>query len=161
MKKAKENHPKKETKSNKERAKLHRVRKKKYIEEMQEKVKDLETEVLSLKEENIRLNAIISEFEQGKTSDSKVEEKPQMHHHESFAFFDLPKMLKKEPENVRFTMIDQAFDFIDDFNEERVNHIKNAFDIIINDTISNASKAMYACFKDLDIKEWGKKLLGK
>ena len=147
---------KKAVKSNKERARLHRLRKKKYLEDMNEKVRQFEDRVLELEQENIRLATIIAQFEQGKTEGIKSDREMKIIEAENYATVLLPKLIKSDPDKVRFSMIHQAFDNLEMANEDRVILIKQSFKTILDYIVSVETKVIYACFKNLDISEWAK-----
>jgi len=98
------------TKPNKLRAKEHRERKKEFIDKLHAKVKTLETQVIQLKIENKQLNDILKSAISPKTQDVLEEKKSSLEKAENYAYVELPKSLKENPKQVRFTMLDQAFE---------------------------------------------------
>jgi len=66
-----------------------------------------------------------------------------LHEYEDFVFDKLPKMMRKNPEDVRFSTVSQASEHISDFSNERIDYIKTCFSKIINNIVNLRTKVMH------------------
>jgi len=131
--------PKQNVKTSKLRAKEHRERKKEYIINLEKRVTELEKLNLELTLENNKLKELVETCEKP----NQLNEISQLKKIEDFTFEEIPKMMEKDPEKVRFTMIEEEIDKISNFADERVNLIKNSFRTILDSIDSPDSKTFY------------------
>ena len=61
----------------------------------------------------------------------------------------LPWMIKNDPEQVRFTMLDQTMDNIGSYGSYRIQLIKNWFKIIIENIVDDKIKAIAAWLNNI------------
>ena len=66
----------------------------------------------------------------------------------------LPNMIRDNPKNVRFTMIDQANDKMGSYGSYRVQLIKSWFKIIIDNIIDDRAKAAIAWINNIPISKF-------
>ena len=125
--------------NNKERARLHRERKRFYYQEIESEVQELREKIRLLTEENEKLKEEIKEKslwvcsdKHGKTwiLDEKTNEKEfnkdleRLIQEEKFAYEEIPKMLKNNPEKVRYTLIDQTKETMGSYGTARIKFLK-------------------------------------
>lgn len=73
---------------------------------------------------------------------------------ENFAYIDLPNMIEKNPEQIKFTMIDDARERIGNYGSMRVDLIKNAFKTIIDNIVCGETKAIIAILNHMPVRKW-------
>mmetsp|Transcript_7720 Transcript_7720/g.6833 ORF Transcript_7720/g.6833 Transcript_7720/m.6833 type:complete len:84 (+) Transcript_7720:212-463(+) len=81
--------------------------------------------------------------QKGYNSEKNQFEHP-LHEYEDFVFDKLPKMMRKNPEDVRFSTLAQASEHISDYSDERIDYIKTCFSKIINNVVNFRTKLMHA-----------------
>ena len=131
-------------KTNKDRSKEHRQRKKLYINTLEEKVQHLEERVRELEAENESLKELVESSKPDPEDSTALNKHEVLINEEKYAYINLPKLLKVDPEKVRFTMIDQTLDVVGDYGSKRVTLIKDCFRTIIDNIMSIESKALFA-----------------
>ena len=107
-----------------------------FFSNLEEKYKKLEQENLSLKLEVSQLKEKLSKYSEETKGfwNENIIEGPheRLKTEEKFAYEGLLNLIKQNPEQVRFTMIDSVLQSVGDFGTERVNFIDNyKFEIII------------------------------
>ena len=88
-------------------------------------------------------------FIQGPLERLKTEEK--------FAYEGLLNLIKHDPEQVRFTMIDSVLQSVGDFGTERVSFLKDWFRKILENVIPIDSKAAIVLFDNISLSKFIKK----
>ena len=112
-------------KDNKQRAKEHRERKKRYIVELESELAQLKAKVARLETENRRLKAqskACSVVSAGANIDGLLQ---RLEYESQYAQETLPDMMKVNPEQVRFSMIEQTNDVMGSYGSCRVQLIKS------------------------------------
>mmetsp|Transcript_17109 Transcript_17109/g.15073 ORF Transcript_17109/g.15073 Transcript_17109/m.15073 type:complete len:298 (+) Transcript_17109:9-902(+) len=149
-------------KSNKLRSRECRERKKKYITVLEAKIKSLE-------EENLRLSGENSLLTTQNESSVKTDETPIIHReypptfehplleYEDFVYDKLSKLIRKDPDEVRYSTLEQANEHITDFSDDRVDYLKTAFKSIIENVVNLETKCYQTCHKNLHVSEWLKR----
>ena len=118
----KEKHVKGTAKSSKIRSKEWRERKKKYISTLETKINQLTKEIETLKEENTDLKSKISNISGSPISKPQGKFENSLEEYEDFVYDKLPKMVKRNLNEVRFSTIECAVDHITDFRYEIIEH---------------------------------------
>jgi len=136
----------KTTKSAKERARDHRKRKAEYIRTLQIQVKQLQSQVIELTQDNERLKVFIASNHGNSCNNEEVKDTYQenIQDSEKFAYEDFPKMFKERPEQVKFTMIHETFEKLNNSSPLRINLIKNAFTTILDSILAPDTKCFYS-----------------
>ena len=132
-----------------------------FFSNLEEKCKKLEQENLSLKLEVSQLKEKLSKYSE-ETKGSRNEIIIECPHErlkteEKFAYEGLLNLIKQNPEQVRFTMIDSVLQSVGDFGTERVNFIKDWFRKILENAISPDSKAAIVLFDHISFSKFVKK----
>ncbi|CAI2375160.1 unnamed protein product [Moneuplotes crassus] len=152
-------------KSSKERSRDHRRRKKEYYSGLEAKIKQLQMQIEALKEENIELRQrvvhIPSKISEQASHCTESNQKHALQISENYLYNTMKKNLKKEPEEVRFSMIEQSVEEVRDCSEIRINYIKQCFSNIINNIASVGSKAFSAIFNEMKVKDYAQCLQAK
>ena len=153
------------TKDNKQRAKEHRERKKRYIAELESELAQLKAKVARLEAENRRLKAQSkagSVISAGSNIDGLLQ---RLEYESQYAQETLPDMVKDNPEQVRFSMIEQANDVMGSYGSCRVQLIKSWFKLIIDNIVDDRMKGVMAWISSLSIPKfnaiWKPSKLGK
>ena len=146
--------------SNSQRAKLHRDRKKQYYTEIENEVQQLRDQVRQLNQENETLKHSLSNMKQCRCNEEIKEEKlignseenqykevadiskdlQSLLDEEKFAYEEIPKMLRNNPEKVRYTLIDHTKEVMGTYGSARIKLLKTAFRTIIEHIVSLESK---------------------
>ena len=71
-----------------------------------------------------------------------------------YAFEVLPKMIKNNPEKVRFTMLDQIIENMGSYGSYRIQLIKNWFKIIIENIVDDKIKAIAAWLNNMSVAKF-------
>ena len=124
-------------KQNKDRVKEHRERKKRYIENLESQIVQLKAQIASLKAENKKLaeetkyagSAPISKGIEGLLQQLEDDSK--------YSLETLPEMIKNNPEQVKFSMIEQTSDSL---NNCRIQLIKKWFRAVLENIIDDKIK---------------------
>ncbi|CAI2369960.1 unnamed protein product [Moneuplotes crassus] len=152
----------KQTKSSKQRAKEHRERKKQYIQILEDKVKNLEKENLSLKQQ---LKQQKNKEEQTKEEDknatsSKIagqsciyKYNSSLQEYEDYYFNTLAKKILLDPTQVRYSEIEQAAEKICDYGDKRREYLKNTFKDFLDNIMNPEMKTIAAACKNLSLSE--------
>ena len=124
-------------KQNKDRVKEHRERKKRYIENLESQIVQLKAQIVSLKAENKKL-AEETKYA-GSVSITKGIEGllQQLEDDSKYSLETLPEMLKNNPEQVKFSMIEQASDTL--YNC-RIQLIKKWFRTVLENIVDDKIK---------------------
>lgn len=133
---------KRKGKTNRLRAKEHRQRKKQYIEDLESRVKELETLNLALTLENKNLKEMVKSLNDVKIIPEE-DKRSQLKKRETFTFNEMPDIFKNDPDKVRFTMIEESMEQISGFSDERLDIIKDSFRDILDNVGSPDTKALY------------------
>ncbi|CAI2374465.1 unnamed protein product [Moneuplotes crassus] len=165
------NQPKTNRKTMKERSKEHRERKKAYISNLETKIVDLETQVRDLTTENEHMKAQLEKSssecktqvvekksgaaKSSDTSKNKIEKsfKSSLHEYEDFVYDKLNKKMLENPDEVRYTTLEQAYEHIEDYSDDRFIYIDRQFRNIINNIVGIETKIYQACLKNLKLSE--------
>ncbi|CAI2374603.1 unnamed protein product [Moneuplotes crassus] len=155
----------KKPKSNKERARAHRARKKEYITVLEQKTAKLEAEVSQLKAENDQLKQENDNLKDTKKPKDNIiipelDSNPFEHalqEYEDYFYKHVCAKIKKEPGEVRFTMLDNVIMRVSDWSDLRVDYIKRAFSKIIENVVSNLGKSLHISYKKLSVSNWLRK----
>ncbi|CAI2375262.1 unnamed protein product [Moneuplotes crassus] len=144
---------------NKIRSQEYRKRRKQYIQNLEQKNKLLQEENTLLKQEiqSLKANARDSSGH----SSSKSDWKSKVDLSENFAFYQLPTMVKKNKESVRFSQLAMAAFDACNWNPNRIQVIKNSFNDIINYIIAKDAKCLVSAFKNMKPSEYLKKVNNK
>ena len=135
---------KNEKKPNKERAKEHRERKKQYINSLEEQVVLLKTQVVKLEEENKKLK-YRDKLESSSSIRMSIDDLLKRLDYESqYAQEILPNMIKNNPDQVRFSMIEQTNETMGSFGSYRIQLIKSWIKLIIDNIVDDRMKAVIA-----------------
>lgn len=145
---------KRERKSNKQRAKEFRDRKRTYYEDMELKNKALEDEIRVLRCENQRLKTIIEFGNLGNPNNDVKTLEQRVQIQEQFALNELPVIMKSNKDEVWFEMIKNIKLTIGNFGTDRVKLIKEAFRIIIDNVVPLDTKTTITCFDKVSVKKW-------
>ncbi|CAI2374837.1 unnamed protein product [Moneuplotes crassus] len=140
----KERAKKEKTLSIKERSKIHRERKKRYYQELEKKVADLEEENRQLRAKLVRslgekdLGAGLGAGEKGSAQVLQEEEKN---------VYELyPKIIENNPSQFRMSMYETSRDLQGAFGTERVKVLKSAFNSIVENCIPSFFKVLLCAF---------------
>lgn len=114
----------KTAKNNCERSREHRQRKKEFLDKLQQKVKTLEVQVIDLRNQNAQLAQIVQQHETMCVK-KEMDYKTELKSNEEYLYVDLPRILQTQPEKVKFTTIEQAFEDVADNHPKRIAIIKN------------------------------------
>ena len=105
------------TKDVKLRAQEYRKRKKEYLKILEDKNSQLQEENIYLKQENIKLKNLLSK-------NSKLQEisddKTIIEQNEEFAYYNMSKILKEDPDKLRFSQIEYCADIIGEWSPHRI-----------------------------------------
>ncbi|CAI2369775.1 unnamed protein product [Moneuplotes crassus] len=172
---------------NKDRSKAYRKRKKEFLKSLEQRVKLLESENQDLKSDNERLQQIIKQGGLGKISfDSKLKENEDYMYlifkwweclrrdleglvdglwviclgcvnFLIFRYNNIFKKVKNEPDNLRHTMIQQAYENIGEFSPARIELVKKQFKEILDNIVAFDTKVIHCCFKGMTVKEFVQK----
>lgn len=145
---------KRERKSNKQRAKEFRDRKRTYYEDMELKNQALEDEIRVLRCENQRLKTIIEFGNLGNPNMDVKSLEQRVQIQEQFALNELPVIMKSNKDDVWFEMIKNIKLTIGNFGTDRVKLIKEAFRLIIDNVVPLDTKTTIACFDKISVKKW-------
>lgn len=77
-----------------------------------------------------------------------------LHMEENFAYIDLPNMILKDPEQIKFTMMENTLDKMGNHGSLRVKTIKNAFKVIIDNIVCRETKAAMAILNNISVRRW-------
>ncbi|CAI2376369.1 unnamed protein product [Moneuplotes crassus] len=149
--------PKQPPKTNKERSKQHRLRKKKYIEDTLQENIDLKEQLCVLKLENSELKLQLQKLQNLKpfqSSSSVTQFEHRLLEYEDYAYNKLFKKVGTNPEKVRYSEIEQTIENICDWSDNRIDYIKSLFNKILENMIGIGSKCYYAGHKAFPIKNW-------
>lgn len=123
-----------------ERARLHRAKKKKYYEELENQIRDLEKENFILKQENCILK---EQLKNRNTPDNNFRNPLiDLIEEEKFEYEILPKMIEENPDQFRFTLYERSRDLVHSYGALRVKVLKAAFRTIINNLIAPRYKVI-------------------
>ncbi|CAI2370395.1 unnamed protein product [Moneuplotes crassus] len=149
-------------KPSKQRSKEHRERKKQYIQMLEDKVKNLERENLSLKQQ---LKQQKNKEEQAKEEDksatsSKIagqsciyKYNSSLQEYEDYYFNTLGKKILLDPTQVRYSEIEQVAEEICDYGEKRREYLKNTFKDFLDNIMNPEMKTIAAACKNLSLSE--------
>ncbi|CAI2373117.1 unnamed protein product [Moneuplotes crassus] len=140
----KERAKKEQTLSAKERSRIHRERKKKYYDDLERRVHELEEENRKLKE---RIKMIAS------NTSPKIDPLSQLHQEENFMYRVLPKVISQNPDQFRMSMYETGRDIEGPNGSLRVKVIKDAFRKIIDNCMSPHMKFPLAAFTHIEPKK--------
>ncbi|CAI2376510.1 unnamed protein product [Moneuplotes crassus] len=149
--------PKQPPKTNKERSKQHRSRKKKYIEDTLQENIDLKEQLCVLKLENSELKLQLQKLQNLKPFQSSslvAQFEHRLLEYEDYAYNKLFKKVETNPEKVRYSEIEQTIENICDWSDNRIDYIKSLFNKILENMIGIGSKCYYAGHKAFPIKNW-------
>ncbi|CAI2375515.1 unnamed protein product [Moneuplotes crassus] len=144
---------------NKLRSQEYRKRRKQYIQSLEHKNKLLSEENVLLKQEIHILRSKISHTSE--FSSAEADSKTKVDISENFAFYQLSTMVKKDPNSVRFSQLAMAASDTSNWNPNRIQVIKDAFNDVINYIISKDSKCYVSAFKSMKPSEYLKKVNSK
>ncbi|CAI2370644.1 unnamed protein product [Moneuplotes crassus] len=139
-------------KNSKTRSREHRERKKAYISKLEQRIENLEQENGDLKEQIKVLKSLplppasvssVSYITKG----IKKFENP-LFEHEDFMYNKMSHILIKNPEQARYSQLEQGWDHITDYSDERINYIKDLFKKILDNMVNLESKCTIACLKN-------------
>lgn len=149
----------KSVKSSKMRSKEYRERKKEYVTILEEKNKELAKENTMLKAEIAHLKKISLDFnsEAKESNDPKLK----MRIHENYTYHQMGRMLKEDPEQIRFSQLIMANEDVCEWNEDRIQIIKNSFNDIFEFLISKDNKCCVAANKSIKFCEYLKRMSKK
>ncbi|CAI2375027.1 unnamed protein product [Moneuplotes crassus] len=139
----KERAKKEQTLSAKERSKIHRERKKKYYE-------DLERRVHELEEENRKLKATIQASSNASPTNDPL---AQLYREENFMYCSLPKIIRQNPDQFRMSMFETYRNSEGPHGSCRVQVLKNSFNKIINNCMSLNYKVSLAILNHFESKK--------
>ncbi|CAI2375074.1 unnamed protein product [Moneuplotes crassus] len=153
--------------SNKERSKAFRERKKKFLEDKVKEVESLRKEVETLREENSELKIKLQKLkaynlrkvEPDINSEAKCGSKSNsnstttLQEHEDYLYNTIAKKLQNNPDEVRFSTIEQAHEPVYDWSDERVQFIKKLFKDIIDNLLGLQSKCYHSAIKEFPINK--------
>lgn len=132
------------------RAREHRERKKRYIQELEHEVKVLRERVDTLEQQLAEYKQITCETSPKSMEESKAHQDgidgllEQLRSEEKFAHEDLPKLIKTNPDNIKLTMIAQTNEKVGEFGTVRINLLKECFKTIIENIIPVDTKMVVA-----------------
>ncbi|CAI2371153.1 unnamed protein product [Moneuplotes crassus] len=146
-------------KTNKERSRQHRIRKKKFIEEIQQECKDLRVKVKTLEEENKQLKEALTETKVSKLKYSKCKQERKqfdhsLHEYEDYLYNNLGNKVLEDPDQVRYSTIEHAVEHVYEFSDDRIDYIKSLFNKILDNMISHGTKCFSVCHNVVPIKKW-------
>ncbi|CAI2375284.1 unnamed protein product [Moneuplotes crassus] len=153
---------KKEPKTNKERSRQHRVRKKKFIEDTITECAELRKQVKQLQQENSTLKEIIKAGSnntdpRGPQTRQKSQFESRLHEYEDYTYNNIYKKMIADPKEVRYTELEQIMEHVCEWSDDRVDYIKTCFKKILNSMVSQSSKCFYACNNILPANSWNSK----
>ena len=158
----------------KERAKVHRERKKKYIQDLEEENRKLNLKVKELSEE---LNTLKQKYEHEGSVRSYKEKKsettsitytqvdssyPQVNkflklkNEEEFKYKGLPKMLKENPDMVKYSMIQQSRELVGVNGKYRVSFIKDQFKNILDNVVNLEARSAIVMYSKIPVSKWAR-----
>ncbi|CAI2375446.1 unnamed protein product [Moneuplotes crassus] len=155
--------------SNKERSKAFRKRKKKYLEDKIKQVDSLKKEVESLQKENSELKIKIQHLkahtfksiESDTAPDHKCDHKRKiptsLQEQENYLYNTVSKKLKNNPDEVRFSTLEQAYEPVYDWSEQRARLIKKLFQDILDNILGLQSKCFHSAVKEFPLYRFMKK----
>jgi chromosome segregation ATPase len=143
-------------KSNKERAREHRLRKKEYIRSLEEENKQLKIRVNELKHGlkeikqqtkdcPIAFNKFETFFQRKNSSFEENKEEnivvllDKLKEEVSFQENKIPQILRTNPENVRYAMFEELNDITGEFGSLRIKILKKAFWMFLENILPNCS----------------------
>ena len=142
-------------KSNKERAREHRSRKKAYYQQLEDKIFKLEEQVKALTEQNNELRDKLDKSSECKeTAPSKTDSCLKLIKDEEVKPLQVPKILKSCPSQLRFTMVDQCKTLVSNYAADRIRLLKNPFRTIIENVIPLETKVLIACIDSLSVQKF-------
>ncbi|CAI2376552.1 unnamed protein product [Moneuplotes crassus] len=165
-----EAHPPKarKRKTNSERSREFRKRKKAFVQDKIKQVEALEEEVKELRKENSEMKEMIRMLEgrkvgggskgvsghagniQKRTFDNTLQE------YEDYFYNSLSKKLQSNPDEVRFSMIEQTFEHVYDWSDDRISFIKKCFKDILDNMLSLETKCYQTCLKNFPLSSFVK-----
>ncbi|CAI2376861.1 unnamed protein product [Moneuplotes crassus] len=149
---------KKAPKSNKERSRQHRLRKKNFIERTLQECIQLKEQIRVLTLENQELRKSIKEKESNSLDQRRVNQKSQfehpLHEYEDYVFNTLSKKIIANPEEVRYTELEQVTENICEWSPLRIDYIKTCFKKILDSMVCLSSRSYYACNSVLPFSGW-------
>jgi Arc/MetJ-type ribon-helix-helix transcriptional regulator len=74
----------------------------------------------------------------------------------SFEENKIPQMLRNNPENVRYTMLEELNDITGEFGSLRIKILKKAFWMFLENILPNCSKYGVAVFNNMNFWKWSK-----
>ncbi|CAI2376007.1 unnamed protein product [Moneuplotes crassus] len=147
-------------KSNKERSRAHRQRKKKFIEEKLAQVETLEQKVELLTKENEELKQEIKRLK-AKGEYAKDNKRDTLKEYEDYLYNKVFKKLQNNPEQVRYTELEQSLSRIHDWSDDRIEVVKKAFRDILDNITSLQTKCHQACNINMPINKFIQKQSSK
>ncbi|CAI2375847.1 unnamed protein product [Moneuplotes crassus] len=136
-------HKRKPPKTNMERSKQHRIRKKKFIEEMEQECKILRERVRSLEKENHQLKEQLANLSStgGLSSANKFEHS--LHQYEDYVYNNLGKKILDDPAQVKYSTLEHAVEHIQEWSDDRIDYIKTLFNKILDNMVSHGAKCFF------------------
>lgn len=132
-----------------------------YLKQLEVKNKELEQQNKDLLEENLmlkrRLDCLGSET---KTTNDTILDRT-FEDKQKFTLEELPKLMSTEPDKITYTLIDNCLQEIGETAPERIDILKKAFRVILNNCLSPITQSFYTCFSRITFKEWDTKLKHK
>mmetsp|Transcript_28730 Transcript_28730/g.32845 ORF Transcript_28730/g.32845 Transcript_28730/m.32845 type:complete len:117 (+) Transcript_28730:220-570(+) len=83
-----------------------------------------------------------------------VDMKKKLHNEESYAYDILQKKLIEDPDQVKFTMLDQTYESMGCYGKFRIDLIKSSFRTIIDNVIPPEYKAFFAVLNSMSIDKY-------
>ncbi|CAI2376447.1 unnamed protein product [Moneuplotes crassus] len=139
----KERAKKDKTLSVKERSKIHRQRKKKYYEDLERRVEELE-------EENKKLKASIQAISKMSPTNDLL---TKLQQEEDFMYCVLPKIVTQNPDQFRMSMYETCRDAEGPYGSLRIQVIKDSFRKIIDNLMPLNFKVLLAAFSHVETKK--------
>ncbi|CAI2374404.1 unnamed protein product [Moneuplotes crassus] len=152
--------------SSKERSKLYRTRKKAFIKKLERENSELKEQVRKLSKENQDLqdqllnNCHATDEESSKRSafieihPPEINKYLRLKREEEYRFKTLAQKLKKFPNDVSYSMMEQTRDDVGPFGRIRVEYLKEQFNNIIENCLPFGIKSMMYTFHKIPIYQW-------
>ncbi|CAI2372863.1 unnamed protein product [Moneuplotes crassus] len=154
-------------KSNKLRSKECRERKRRYITILEDKIRNLMKENELLKHKNFILsqskeNSVKTDITQTSTTqNAQMSFEHPLFEYEHFLYEKLYPGVRENPDEIRFSTLEQTSEHTADYSNERIDFIKKAFRDIISNVASLQTKTLQSCHKNMHVSEWIKKCKAK
>ena len=92
------------------------------------------------------------------TEPQQEDDKTVIDRNEEFAYYNMSKILKEDPDKLRFSQIENCSDILGEWSPHRINIIKKAFKEIMDYMVSKENLCILAAFKTMTIRDFNKRL---